>query len=515
MEPSAYRERIYEIFADSDEALKDKTDRALQIGTRYLDLPIGFLTRINDGIQEIVHATGDHPLIQPNETCPLDEAYCRRTVEIDEVLAVQDAAISTAISDTAVETFDLGTYIGAKILVDDEIYGTVCFADEDQRSEAFTDAEGFFVELLARLIGQAIERRDYRRELAEREAELNEQAEIYRAVIDASFDFVFRTDVEGRFTYNSATVTDFLGYTPAELDGQPITVVRPDEQTPDRVWNLVEQILAGESVEARNLPLETKSGRIVYADIRGTPIYDGTVSREERTLEDIVAIQGMTRDATDRRQREGLISVINRVLRHNLRNEMTIISGYADMLEAELDGEAASRAEHIGATADRLLDLSEAAQRIEENRDLSADLEPMDIAPLVDRVASQLKTRSPDATVAVKTPDTAVAETLPRVEIALWELVDNAAKHGGDLPSLEIEVRSADRWIVVAVTDNGPGLPDTEREVLESGKETPLVHGQGLGLWLVYWIVTNLNGEIEATEIQQGTTVEIRLPRPS
>ena len=68
---------------------------------------------------------------------------------------------------------------------------------------------------------------------------------------------------------------------------------------------------------------------------------------------------------------------------------------------------------------------------------------------------------------------------------------------------------------MITVADDGPGLPETEREVLETGKETPLAHGQGLGLWLAYWLITNLHGQLEVTELQQGTTVEIRLPKPS
>jgi len=67
---------------------------------------------------------------------------------------------------------------------------------------------------------------------------------------------------------------------------------------------------------------------------------------------------------------------------------------------------------------------------------------------------------------------------------------------------------------VIRVDDDGPGLPEAERAVLESGSETPLVHGQGLGLWLVYWVVTGLDGDVEVVEFRDGTTVEVRLPRP-
>jgi len=49
-----------------------------------------------------------------------------------------------------------------------------------------------------------------------------------------------------------------------------------------------------------------------------------------------------------------------------------------------------------------------------------------------------------------------------------------------------------------------------ERQVLEAGRETPLEHGSGLGLWLVNWIVTGLGGEVTTT-VDGGTTVTVRL----
>jgi signal transduction histidine kinase len=193
---------------------------------------------------------------------------------------------------------------------------------------------------------------------------------------------------------------------------------------------------------------------------------------------------------------------------------MTVISGYAEMLAEELDEDSAERAELISGAATRLLNLSESAQQIERNRDLSVELEPLDIVPVVERVASECALRYPDGSITVETPETAIAETLPRVETALFELIDNAAKHGGDPASVEVEVGVTDLRVVVRVSDDGPGLPGLERAVLETGEETPLVHGQGLGLWLSYWLVTTVDGEIEVSESARGTTIELRLPTP-
>jgi len=518
MDSTAYRERIYRIFGDVDRSLDERVTRALEVGTEYLGLSVGFLTRIEGGVQDIVQSTGQHPLIQPGKSCPLDEAYCRRTVELDGILAVQNAVESDDVSEVAVDTFGLGTYIGAKVVVGEETYGTVCFADEDQRTEAFCQAELFFVELIARLVGQAVERREYERELGQRreelearQAELDERQEIYRAIIDASFDLVFRIGPDGRFSYISPPIEDLLGYDPETLVGERFTTVLPDESTIDLAHSLYEDVMAGETVEQQFFPLEDSAGDCIFVDLRVTPIYEASVAPADRTPADIVGAQGMTRDATDRYRRQLLIRVLNRVLRHNLRNGMNVISGYAEALRDRLDGEDAEMAGRIVLKSEALTKLGETARKLEENLDEPSDAAPTDIVPVVRRAAVQIEERYPDASVTVETPERAVARSAPRLEAAVWEVVDNAAKHGGERPTVTVDVTEDETHVVIGVTDDGPGLPEQERTVLVSGEETPLVHGSGLGLWLVHWIVESLDGTLRTRETDSGTRIEMAL----
>lgn len=504
------RERLYDVFSGQSTDVETKVDRALALGSEQLGLPIGFLTRIEGGTQEIVRAVGDHPSIQPGNACPLEEAYCRRTVEIEGLLAVQDATASSAISETAVRSFGLGAYIGASVTVDDETHGTVCFADQDERAEGFTDAETHFVESLASLTGHALERRAYERELDEREAQLDEREEIYRAVVDTSFDLVFRIDTEGRFTFVSEPVEELLGGKPEEYVGRPFVEVLPDEETVELGTRLYSQVLAGHTVENEYFSLESKAGEDPVVDIRATPIYRGDVPPEDRSPADIVGVQGMAREATERLRRERLIRVLNRVLRHNLRNDMTVINGYAEYLEGHVMGEDARAAERIVETSDRLMNLAESARKLEEAVDSPPETESMDVVPVVQRAARQIDQRHPNAAITVETPDAAVIRSAPRLETAVWELLDNAAKHAGDSPDVNVDVRRGDRRTAIAIADDGPGLPDIERAVIATGEETPLVHGKGLGLWLVYWIVESLDGDLRVRDTDRGSCVEMR-----
>ena len=98
-----------------------------------------------------------------------------------------------------------------------------------------------------------------------------------------------------------------------------------------------------------------------------------------------------------------------------------------------------------------------------------------------------------------------------QIRLALRELVDNAARHGES--TVDCEVDRDDDGVTVRVHDDGPGLDEYERQVLDEGRETPLRHGSGLGLWLVNWAVTGANGTVTAdADGEEGTTVTVRLP---
>ncbi|MDS0297474.1 PAS domain S-box protein [Halogeometricum sp. S1BR25-6] len=169
-------ERMYRVTADREAAFEEKVRRLLELGTEYLDVPYGFLTRIEDGTQTIVHAVGDHESLSPGESAPLSRAYCRKVVGDEGLVAVRDAEAEGWGEDPAYEAFDLGCYIGARVVTADDLYGTFCFAGTDPRSEPFSDGEQAIVELMARWVAYELERREHTRELRSQTDRLDEFA---------------------------------------------------------------------------------------------------------------------------------------------------------------------------------------------------------------------------------------------------------------------------------------------------------------------------------------------------
>ncbi|ADQ65694.1 pas domain s-box [Halogeometricum borinquense DSM 11551] len=169
-------ERMYRITADREAAFEEKVSALLELGADYLDVPYGFLTRIQDGTQTIIESVGDHELLQPGETGPLSKAYCRKTVIEDELVSVQNSEAEGWEDDPAYERYELGCYIGAKVIVNEDLFGTLCFAGTASRKQAFSHGEEAFVELLARWVSYEQEHRRNNRELQSQTERLEEFA---------------------------------------------------------------------------------------------------------------------------------------------------------------------------------------------------------------------------------------------------------------------------------------------------------------------------------------------------
>ncbi|MBB6646877.1 ATP-binding protein [Halobellus ruber] len=171
-------QELYAVSSDRDRTFEEKIESILERGTEYLDVENGFLTRIAQDTQHIEVSVATRPGLQTGESCPLEEAYCRRTIELDHLLTVVNAADEGWQEDPAYDRFDLGTYIGGRVTVDGELYGTLCFADTDAREEAFTDTQRTFVELLTRWVSYELERQQARSQLQRERDRLEEFASV-------------------------------------------------------------------------------------------------------------------------------------------------------------------------------------------------------------------------------------------------------------------------------------------------------------------------------------------------
>ena len=149
--------RLYEISSDPDLEFETKVERLLAAGCDLLDLPTGALNRIEDDVQRTVVGHGDG--LETGHEEPLASAYCRRTIESVGLLGLQDAPAEGWEGDPAYEEWGFACYLGGKVVVDGELYGTVCFGSEEPREEPFTAAERSVVELLVQWVSYELTQR--------------------------------------------------------------------------------------------------------------------------------------------------------------------------------------------------------------------------------------------------------------------------------------------------------------------------------------------------------------------
>ncbi|GAB3684960.1 hypothetical protein GCM10028857_14660 [Salinarchaeum chitinilyticum] len=238
------------------------------------------------------------------------------------------------------------------------------------------------------------------------------------------------------------------------------------------------------------------------------------VSSGERTIDELVR----SRDELERREEEferlyEVTDVLNRILRHNLRNNMNVILGRSDMLD---DGGGST--EHVDAIKDearRLVEIGEKARAIHDTLDAEVATEVRPAESFVSPAVSQVREEFPDASVTIEAEDDHWVAAGALFETAVENVLDNAVRHNEGTATVTARIDATDDGsVTVSIADDGPGIHPYEIEAIREHRETPLQHGSGLGLWLASWIVEQYDGEISFADNEPtGTIVTLRLPR--
>jgi signal transduction histidine kinase len=252
--------------------------------------------------------------------------------------------------------------------------------------------------------------------------------------------------------------------------------------------------------------LQTAHGRRQFRF--SVSVVEETTSPDDEAVP--VARTVLLRDITDEQTREQRLSVLNRVLRHNVRNKLDVIMAHAEAIDDEEHRQA------IRGTATELVDRTQKARHAEDSMTDSTDTpDSVDLTAVARDVAQNYRHEYPTSEISLTCPNELVV-TAHRTVITgiLEELVDNAITHSdASAPRVEITIREGDGSTVeLSVADNGPGIPEREQQILAEGTETQAEHRLGIGLWFVNWAVLRLGGELEFGEKDPtGSIVTVRL----
>jgi signal transduction histidine kinase len=218
-------------------------------------------------------------------------------------------------------------------------------------------------------------------------------------------------------------------------------------------------------------------------------------------------------DITDREIRRQRIEVLNRILRHNIRNEVSVIEARAE-LAMDPDQPSEDHLELIKEVAGDLEGLSANARQIEKLMQGSQDR--VQFLRIDDTTESVAEDVIDDGGVTVETdlPSVSIQVDPGLLRYALRQSIENAVEHNDtDKPRVRLSGGETPSGVEIVVSDNGPGIPKAERDVIAAGSETSHDHASSLGLWGTNWAVQQLGGDLAFRESDLGgTSVVIELP---
>ncbi|MBP1900684.1 signal transduction histidine kinase [Halorubrum trapanicum] len=215
------------------------------------------------------------------------------------------------------------------------------------------------------------------------------------------------------------------------------------------------------------------------------------------------------------------LSVLNRVIRHNLRNETTVLGGHASLVaEGVDDPDLRESAETVARSASVIGGLAEDAKRLQAAFERRPDKRgPVDAESIVEDAADAAREAGAETVEVDADPVAALADD--RLATAVEELATNAVEHGASEVSLSARERDGD--VEIAVGDDGPGIHESESRVITGrDPETQLEHASGLGLWIVRATADAFDGWLSietvreddegASAAETGTTITLGVP---
>ncbi|GAB3902824.1 ATP-binding protein [Kibdelosporangium lantanae] len=213
--------------------------------------------------------------------------------------------------------------------------------------------------------------------------------------------------------------------------------------------------------------------------------------------------------AADQQRRELIANVS-----HELRTPITALQA---VLENVVDGvapadpatlrTALAQTERLGRLVAELLDLSRVDAGV-----TPLDREFFELAPMLAEVVAEVEVSGRGNRFTFDVPPGKVHADRQRLHQVVWNLLDNAARHGPQGGEVVISGRFEEAAVVLDVSDDGPGIApqDRERVFQRFVRGERAGGGTGLGLAIARWVVDLHGGDIRVIE---PATIRVTLPQ--
>ncbi|MFB6120033.1 MAG: PAS domain S-box protein [Halobacteriaceae archaeon] len=331
----------------------------------------------------------------------------------------------------------------------------------------------------------------------EREAELRRYERLVENLPIGVYQNTAGPDGEFRFL-NEAMADIFDADSVDALRDQTVKELYAD---PEQREAFSETLREEGAVTERELELVTLDGEEIWGSVTaiaheddGEVLYDGVI-------QDITARKRYEQQLAEQRDN---LDLMNQMLRHDIRNDLQLVTAYADVLDTYVDEAGQGYLETIRESAAHAVELTETARDLADvMRSTDDTLKPVELRSTLHAEVEEVRSEYQSAAVTVK-------GAIPRCSVLADELLDsvfrnlltNAIQHNdSEVPEVTVTASEGDGVVEVRIADNGPGVPDAQKDaVFGKGEKGLDSGGTGIGLYLVEQLVDAYGGTVRVED---------------
>ncbi|HEU4388046.1 MAG TPA: ATP-binding protein [Blastocatellia bacterium] len=357
-------------------------------------------------------------------------------------------------------------------------------------------------------------------EIRKAEQEAARADALLRNLVDAAYDAVFATDLEGRFLWANRRAEDLFGVDGQSLDGASFfRAIHVDD---------VERVRANFRAAANGEAQEYEVRYLTLDDVRQVLVTNSPVYANG----EVITLLGIARDITtdrlvaERTSRNDKLRALGQLasgVAHNFNNSLTAVIGYTQMALNKVRDPVLTR--HLKTVETAALDAAKMVQRIQNFARQRQDeaMAPSDLNQILRDALDLTRSRWRDDAradgleydVLFRPTDRAIIScdqsAMREVFVNLIINALDAMPKGG---RLTITTANEADSAIMTFSDTGCGMTEEIRQrIFEPFFTTKGTRGYGMGLSVTYGIIERHGGEIQvSSEPGQGSTFTIRLP---
>lgn len=315
---------LHQIVSDQKLDLDSKIKRLIALGCDRFKVESGALTRIESAHWRVLEVVSSNGSIRQNDIVETGQVLCASAVQRVEPLAIEDVGASEWRNDPC-HLSGVRAYIGTRVLVNGEVFGTLSFFSSSARSTPFTSTDLEVLKLMAQWIGSEMHRQE-----AERHMRMLSQA------LEQADDLVMIADREARIQYVNPSFERLTGYRKEEITGERNYFQRSgteDQTFYDDLWKRI----SGGEIFRGMLINKKRNGGIYYEEKTITPLRDRSgcithfVSTGHDVTERILAEQATLKHQAElaRVARLSTLGEMITALAHELNQPLCAVTTYA------------------------------------------------------------------------------------------------------------------------------------------------------------------------------------------